>query len=304
MSTLEERKQKLLQFKGGLAAVITPYDQNGEVDVSQISGYVKYLVDNKVDGVYIIGTTGEGYNLTNDERLSIAKAWRQEIDKQNADLLAVINVTSNCVKEALLLSKQVEALGFDAIAVLPPNYYKPNSVKDLVNYLKLFGEAAPNTPLLYYHIPFLIGEFNFDIVEAVGEGLKQIPQFAAMKFTDNNVIRFSILQKRFKNTFKIFIGFDELLLTALTAVDCNASICALFNMPEVIGSYKKIIEAVERSDLKTARIEQNKIIDETLKYKADGNFFLSLKTAFNARVKPLGLNFGQPRPPIHYHYSW
>jgi N-acetylneuraminate lyase len=131
-----------------------------EVNVSQISGYVKYLVDNKVDGVYIIGTTGEGYNLTNDEKLAIAKAWRKAIDEQNANLLAIINVTSTCIKEALQLSKQVESLGYDAIAVLPPNYYKPTSVNDLINYFKLFGSAAPNTPLLYYHIPFMVGEFD------------------------------------------------------------------------------------------------------------------------------------------------
>lgn len=135
-----------------------------EVDVSQISGYVKYLVDNKVDGVYIIGTTGEGYNLTNDERLAIAKAWRQAIDKQGSKLLAVINVTSNCVKEAVVLSKQVDSLGFDAIAVLPPNYYKPNTINEWVSYLKVFGEAAPNTPLLYYHIPHMVGELNCNTI--------------------------------------------------------------------------------------------------------------------------------------------
>jgi len=131
-----------------------------EVNVSMISGYVKYLVDNKVDGVYVTGTTGEGYNLTNDEKLSIAKAWRKAIDVQSANLLAIINVTSTCIKEALQLSKQVESLGFDAIAVLPPNYYKPTSVNDLISYFKLFGNAAPNTPLLYYHIPFMVGEFD------------------------------------------------------------------------------------------------------------------------------------------------
>jgi len=198
MSILEQKKQKLFQFKGAMAAVLTPYDKNGEVDVSQICGYVKYLVDNKVDGVYIIGTTGEGYNLTNNERLQIAKAWRLAIDKQKANLLSVINISSNCVKESVELTKQVESLGFDAIAVLPPNYYKPNTIDQWVNYLKVFGDAAPNTPLLYYHIPFMIGEFNFDIIDAISEGLKRIPQLAAMKFTDNNIVRFSILQKNSK----------------------------------------------------------------------------------------------------------
>jgi len=304
MSFLEQKKQKLLQFKGAMAAVLTPYDKNGEVDVSQISGYVKYLVDNKVDGVYIMGTTGEGYNLTTDEKLEIAKAWRQALDKHNANLLAVVNVNSTCAKEALLLTKHVEGLGFDAIAVLPPIYYKPNTIDEWVHYLKMFGEAAPNTPLLYYHIPSMVGEFNFCIIEAIGEGIKQIPQFAAMKFTDNNIVRFSILQKRYKNVFKIFIGFEVVLLSALTGVDCNAGICALFNLAEVVHSYKKLMSFVEQSDLDSARKEQLYITEQTLKHKMSTNFFLSIKKTFNTAVKPLGLDFGHPRPPIHYHYQW
>jgi N-acetylneuraminate lyase len=78
-----------------------------EINVSMISGYVKYLVDNKVDGIYVTGTTGEGYSLTNDEKLSIAKAWLKAIKEQNANFLAIINVTSTCVKEALQLLKQL-----------------------------------------------------------------------------------------------------------------------------------------------------------------------------------------------------
>ncbi|CAG2175021.1 unnamed protein product [Oppiella nova] len=132
------RKERLLKFRGAMAPVLTPYDKNGEVNVSQIPKYVKYLVDNKVDGLYILGTNGEGYNLTNDERLSIVKAWRQALDKHQANLVSVVNVSSYCVKEALDLSKHVESMGFDAIAVLPPNYYKPNSVDDWLNFLKGF----------------------------------------------------------------------------------------------------------------------------------------------------------------------
>jgi N-acetylneuraminate lyase len=135
-----------------------------EVNVSQISGYVKYLVDNKVDGVYVTGTTGEGYNLTNDEKLSIAKAWRKAIDEENANLLAIINVTSTCIKEALQLSKEVKSLGYDAIAVLPAIYYRPTCVNDMISYLKLFANAAPNTPLFYYHIPFMVGELNCELL--------------------------------------------------------------------------------------------------------------------------------------------
>ncbi len=93
------------------------------------------------------------------------------------------------------------------------------------------------------------------------------------------------------------------MLTALTSVECNAGICALFNLPEVVKSYKKILSSVEKLDLKTAREEQNKIIVECLKHKTSENFFLSIKTTFNSNVKSLKLNFGYPRPTIHYHYK-
>ncbi len=76
-------------------------------------------------------------------------------------------------------------------------------------------------------------------------------------------------------------------MTALTSVECNASICALFNLPEVVKSYKKIVSSVEKLDLKTAREEQNKIIDECLKHKISGNLFLSIKITFNSNVKSL-----------------
>ncbi|CAG2175022.1 unnamed protein product [Oppiella nova] len=74
MTTLEQKRQKLLQFSGAMAAPFTPFDDKGEVNVSQIPKYLTYLVDNKVDGLYICGTTGEGYSLTNDEKIAIGGA--------------------------------------------------------------------------------------------------------------------------------------------------------------------------------------------------------------------------------------
>ena len=123
-----------------------------------INPYVKYLTTNKVDGVYVIGTTGEGYSLTNDERIQIMKKWREEIKQQKSDMMMVVNITSTCTKEMIELAKECEKYEVDAIAVLPPAYYKLQTIKGMVDYLKLIGNAAPNTPLLYYHIPLFNGE--------------------------------------------------------------------------------------------------------------------------------------------------
>jgi len=89
----------------------------------------------------------------------------------------------------------------------------------------------------------------------------------------------------------------------LTSVECNAGICALFNLPQIAISYKKMLSFVEKLDLKSAREEQNKIIDETLKHKKSGKFLLSIKTTFNLKAKSLNLNVGNPRPPISFDYN-
>ena len=62
-----------------------------------------------------------------------------------------------------------------------------------------------------------------------------------------------------------------------------------------------ILDAHDNKDMETARKEQTKIIDEVLKHKSNGNFFLSVKTHFNKMVENSGMNMGMPRPPIYFH---
>ena len=123
-----------------------------------IGGYLKYLTDNQVDGVYVAGTTGEGLSLTCQERIALAREWMSQIEKQNSRMLMIMNVTSTCLNEALECARECEKIGVDGIAVLPPLYYKATQVNQLVNYVKLISNSAPKTPILYYHIPSFTGE--------------------------------------------------------------------------------------------------------------------------------------------------
>ncbi|XP_054155414.1 N-acetylneuraminate lyase-like [Oppia nitens] len=305
-AALEAKKQKLFQFKGAMAPVFTPFDSKGEVDVQQIGGYVKYLVDIGVRGVYIVGTTGEGYSLTNDERLSLGKAWRQEITAQGVDLLDVVNVSSLCVKESIHLAQQSEANGSGAIAVLPPSYYKPNSVGELINFMKLIAQAAPNTPLIYYNIPPRVGKLNLNINEAIVEGVKQIPQLAAIKYSDDSIISLQLLQQQLSGQlFKIFLGFDETILRVLTGLPgYNAAIAPSFNLLGIAQTYNRYLQFIEQSETESASREQQIILEEFLKHKSTGNPILSMKLALNTSAQRWSFNVGYPRPPISFNYDF
>lgn len=123
---------------------------------------MKYLVSIGVKGLYISGTTGEVFNLSLQEKLLLIQAYKEALDKlpKEQKLLTMVLVSSTVVKEVIELTKKVEELGFDCVALLPPIYYTVTTKNELINYLKLVAEAAPNTPLLYYHSPLKTGELK------------------------------------------------------------------------------------------------------------------------------------------------
>ena len=162
MSTLEAKKQKILNFVGPVAAVVTPFDADGNLNISQIVPYSKHLVRIGIKGVYIAGTTGEGYSLSFDERIALIEAWRYALDKlpESEKLLAIVNVSTTVVRDAYRLAAKVEELGFDGVALLPPIYYTVTKREQLIGYLTPILEQAPKTPFLYYHIPSHSGELK------------------------------------------------------------------------------------------------------------------------------------------------
>lgn len=97
------------------------------------------------------GTTGEGVSLNVDERKRIAEAWREatQITKQHL----MIQIGGGSLPDVLELARHADSLGVDSLLCYPELYFKPTTYQQLINYLKLVGQAAPNTPLFYYHIP-------------------------------------------------------------------------------------------------------------------------------------------------------
>ena len=67
-----------MHLNGLIAAVVTPFDKNGNINPKIINKYTKFLKTQGVAGVLVNGTTGEGFSLTNDERKTMASAWAAE----------------------------------------------------------------------------------------------------------------------------------------------------------------------------------------------------------------------------------
>jgi len=304
-ANLQKKISKVQNFTGAAVATLTPFDHSGNINVEPIEGYIKHLKANGVEGLYVHGTTGEGFSLTNPEKLILAKAYKAAIAKHYPEMLFILNITSTCMKETLELARDLEVLGgIDAFALLPPLFFKVSSPQGLVDYMKLVGNAAPNTPLLYYYIPSFVTE-NVNIVEALKLGVEQIPQLVGMKYSSPDIITFGLIHEGVKN-FKIFCGFEDVLLSALVTFNCQAAVGAIFSLPGYGKRYRNMLDNVSKN-LELCRKEQAALTSGCGELRKDGKFFSALKEKVNQEFVQSGnpnINFGYTRSPIDFKYSF
>lgn len=287
---MDAKIAKIHKYSGLCAAPLTLFDSNGHVDTSRIEDYVKLLQQQSVSGAFVNGTTGEGLSLTVAERKKLAEAW-VEASKGRLDLL-IVHITATSVVDTRELAAHAEGLNVDAISILPPFYYRCPSNEHLIRYIEEVSKAAPNTPIIYYHIP------SFTCVDVrmsdfLPEAKRRVPALCGAKYscTDMSDLAGFLRADKAEET-KIFFGYEELLLAAF-AMGVTAAIGGTFTFQGHLA--KKIVDLYEKGDLAGARIQQGKLkhgFDVLCKH---GHFVASLKAAAS---KVSGLNFGDPRAPI------
>lgn len=101
------------------------------------------------------GTTGDSMCLTQAERKGIAEAWVAA--KAKYGTIVINHIGSGSIQEACELAAHAQASGCDAICAMAPNFFKPANAKQLAQWLKKVGEAAPKLPLYYYNFPAITG---------------------------------------------------------------------------------------------------------------------------------------------------
>lgn len=92
-------------------------------------------------------------SMNTAERKATAQAWMPAVKSQKNPSHVMIQVGGTSLPDVLELAKHAESIKADSILCLPDLYMKPRNISELVAYLRVVSKAAPNTPLLYYHIP-------------------------------------------------------------------------------------------------------------------------------------------------------
>ena len=128
---------------GLIDAPFTPFYENGEVNYEPIPAYAAMLQKNGMQGVFINGSSGEGYMLTDEERMKLAETWGAAAPE---GFKVIVHVGSCCVKAIRKLAEHAQKIGAWGVATMAPPFPKIGRVEELVKYIEEIACGAPELP--------------------------------------------------------------------------------------------------------------------------------------------------------------
>lgn len=276
-------------YRGLLVPVFTPFHENGSLNLDVIPSYALYLHRNDVKGILVNGTTGEGTSMNVLERKAVAEVWSEAVKSTKQHLM--IQVGGAPLPDVIELAKHAESIKADSILCLPELYFKPNTPEELKEYLKGIAEVAPNTPLLYYHIPMFtnvnihMGKF----LESIGN---DIPSFVGIKFTSNDLVEGTQALHVDNGKYKIFLGSDQ-IMSAACVLGMDSFIATSVNIFPKLA--KGILKAFETGETLAAKEKQEKLTEAVIVISKYGNWVQTMK---HGMYLVTGINLGPPRRPL------
>jgi 4-hydroxy-tetrahydrodipicolinate synthase len=137
-----------LTIKSTGVAVITPFDAEGSVDHDALARIIHFLIDNGIDFLVALGTTGESVTLTDEEKQAVFSTFVRE---NNQRVPLVMGVGGNCTRSLVERFQSLDTKGFDAILSVTPYYNRPSQEGLYQHYMAL--DAVTPLPILMYNVP-------------------------------------------------------------------------------------------------------------------------------------------------------
>lgn len=270
-----------------VTATHTPFHADGSLAPEVVPSQARFLAANGIRTVFITGSTGESHSVTLEEKLVIYDAWAKAAPAEGLSVIA--HVGGNCLEDCKQLARRAGELDFTAISALAPSYYKPGSLRSLIDCCAAIAAEAPGTPFYYYDIPALTG-VTFAMEEFLRQAPARIPNLAGIKFTNPDLVSYRRSLDAAGSRFDLPWGVDETLLAAL-ATGARGGVGSTYNWAPQL--YQNLMAAFHRGDFAEAGRLQSTSIAMIDAIAATG--FLGTAKALMAR---LGVPVGPARLPL------
>ncbi len=271
------------KFGTVLTAMVTPFNQDGSLNLGAAADLAKYLVENGNDGLVVAGTTGESATITIDEQVELIKTVREAVP----DVPVVAGAGSNNTAVALQNIEKVSGLGVDGLLLVTPYYNKP-SQHGMEEHFRTLA-ASTDLPIMLYDVP---GRTGKAMTPEVLFRLADIENIVAYKDANGDAALTGRLVAGFGDRVEIYCGDNDLTLPFLSVGAVGlvgvATHWAGKEMSEMIAAFRA-------GELDKA-IEMNKALQPSYDYWSTDAAPSPIPS--KVMMKVLGIDCGEARPPI------
>jgi len=270
------------QPKGIIPAMVTPLTSDRKINVESLRKLTNYLIAGGVHGLFAVGTQGEFYALTYEEKKKVIETVVEEARGRVPVYAGTGAVTT---REATALTQMAESAGVNAVSVITPYFIKPNEV-ELLDYFETIAKST-RLPVLLYGNPARTGiSLSADLVVR----LSKVENIVGIKDSSGDMTLTAEYIRRMDDKFSVLAGRDTLIYGTL-CYGGKGAIAATANVaPKVVV---EIYEAFVAGDLKRSLAAQYRLAPLRLAFDL-GTFPVVIKEALSL----IGIEAGVGMPPV------
>jgi len=266
-----------------VTAMVTPFNQQGEVDFPATSNLLEHLITNGSDAVVVAGTTGESPTLSTQEKIDL---FDHVVEVVQGRIPVIAGTGSNNTRESIELTREAEACGVDGIMLVAPYYNRP-SQEGMYQHFKIIAENT-KLPVMVYNIP---GRSAVNIeVDTIVRLAEDVENIVCVKEASGDLDAMADIIRRTDEDFLLYSGDDSLTLPVLAIggvgiVSVSSHVFGL-EMQKMVNAFK------------AGNVDEAGAIHRSLLPKFKALFSAPSPTPLKAVLNMYGVEVGEVRLPL------
>lgn len=269
-------------IKGSIVALVTPFHEDGSVNFDKLKELLEWHVEQKTDGILILGTTGESSTMTHEEDDAVCEFTLKQIAGR---IPVIVGSGSNCTQTAIEKSIKYQDMGADALLVISPYYNKAND-EGMVQHFTAIADAV-HIPIILYNIP---GRTGCSISEHVVGILSKHKNITGIKEASGDIAYVCSIARYLNDNFAMYSGNDDMIIPLLS-MGASGVISVFANiLPNI--AHTMVMEYLEGDQKKALALQLDNLdVIHALFYEVNP---IPIKEAMNM----MGMQVGGYRLPL------
>ena len=265
-----------------LTAMVTPFDDEGEIDYTKARKLARALLDSGSDGLVIGGTTGESPSMSDEEKIRLFAEVKEEVGDEAA---VVAGTTDNNHRKSVELSIEAEKIGADALLLTVPAYNKP-SQEGLYQNFKAIAEAT-SLPGILYNVP---SRTSLNMTHETTLRLAEIENIVGVKEASSDPEQITRIIDGAPDGFRVWSGNDDETFSIM----CTGGYGIVSVAAHIVGlQIKEMMGLILEGDIEAAAAEHRRLLPF---FKAI--FWVTNPVPIKYAVNRAGFDIGTPRLPL------